>query len=364
MRMIVAGATLLLALMGLAGLAPAADFNGDGHDDIGIFRPAEGKWSIRNVTNIYLGARGDIPVAVDLQGNGTDRAGIFRPEEGLWSVHNLTRVYFGAEGDVPLGKGGYNPYGSYDYIVKAGDAADLVQALESTTLRSVFVPAAVYTVSSTINVTYVRVIAGESKLTEIAFTGNNYLSIENSSCAVENIKVSDGGASASSRGNFHVNAEYVTVKSCRAATSTFSGFSFSSTSNYISFIDCVALSCDNSGFRGDAPVLTARFSNCLAKNCGYGFANCNNLSSCAVDGDNVSVSGFSNCNNISGSQAYDCATNGFYNCDRVSACSVDGNSHTDYGFNSCSYIAACYAASCSVSPFTTCTNTAACNDGP
>lgn len=36
------------------------DFDGDGIDDIGVFRPATGLWSVRDLTRVYFGGTGDI----------------------------------------------------------------------------------------------------------------------------------------------------------------------------------------------------------------------------------------------------------------------------------------------------------------
>lgn len=101
--------TAFLALLtGLiwSGLSPAADFNGDGTNDIGIFRPASGLWAVRGITRAYFGSSADTPLPGDYNGNGEAEIAIFRPASGLWAVKNLTRVYFGQSGDEPLPAGG------------------------------------------------------------------------------------------------------------------------------------------------------------------------------------------------------------------------------------------------------------------
>lgn len=80
----------------------AADFNGDGTNDIGIFRPASGLWAIRGVTRVYFGSSGDEPEPGDYNGDGNVEIGIFRPSRGLWAVRGETRVYFGGSSDEPL----------------------------------------------------------------------------------------------------------------------------------------------------------------------------------------------------------------------------------------------------------------------
>ncbi len=37
----------------------------------------------------------------DYNGDGTDEIAVFRPATGLWVVRGLSRVYYGAEGDAP-----------------------------------------------------------------------------------------------------------------------------------------------------------------------------------------------------------------------------------------------------------------------
>ncbi len=101
-------------LLGWAGLAMAADFNGDGRDDVGIFRPASGLWAVRGITRTYFGGAGDIPVPGDYNHNGSDDIAVFRPSSGLWAVKGVTRAYFGSGSDLPFGAGGgrWLPQGS------------------------------------------------------------------------------------------------------------------------------------------------------------------------------------------------------------------------------------------------------------
>ncbi len=89
-----------------AGAARAADFNGDGTEDIGIFRPGSGLWVVRGVTRVYFGSGNDSPQSADFSGDGTDEIAVFRPTTGLWAVRGITRAYYGQAGDSPLGAGG------------------------------------------------------------------------------------------------------------------------------------------------------------------------------------------------------------------------------------------------------------------
>jgi len=80
----------------------AADFTGDGTNEIGIFRPSTGLWAIRGVTRAYFGGANDDPMPGDYNGDGIVDIGIFRPGTGLWAIRDVTRAYFGGSSDEPL----------------------------------------------------------------------------------------------------------------------------------------------------------------------------------------------------------------------------------------------------------------------
>jgi hypothetical protein len=82
--------------------APAADFNGDGTNDIAIFRPSTGLWAVRGGDRVYFGGSGDQPIPGDYNGDGTVDIAVFRPSTGLWAVRGGDRVYFGGSGDQPI----------------------------------------------------------------------------------------------------------------------------------------------------------------------------------------------------------------------------------------------------------------------
>jgi peptidase C39-like protein/FG-GAP repeat protein len=87
------------------------DYNGDGRDDIAIFRPSSGLWSIRGVTRVYWGTSGDIPVPANYGGYGKTDIGIFRPSSGLWALQGYIRYYYGSSSDIPV-PGDYNGNGA------------------------------------------------------------------------------------------------------------------------------------------------------------------------------------------------------------------------------------------------------------
>jgi hypothetical protein len=65
----------------------SGDFNKDGRDDIGIWRPSEARFhlNINGALALYpFGAAGDVPVIGDWDGTGSDNLAVFRPSEGRW----------------------------------------------------------------------------------------------------------------------------------------------------------------------------------------------------------------------------------------------------------------------------------------
>ena len=93
-----------------------ADFDGNGIDDIAVYRPATGTWRVRNEFEIQFGDVGDIPVPGDYNGDGTTDLAVYRPSTGAWYVRNLLAVQFGDEGDIPI-PADYNGDGSTDIAV-------------------------------------------------------------------------------------------------------------------------------------------------------------------------------------------------------------------------------------------------------
>jgi len=94
----------------------AADFNGDGTDDITVYRPSSSGWFVRGLTRIYFGTSSDQLAEGDYNGDGTDEVAIYRKDSGLWAVLGITRVYFGEKSDKPC-PGDYNGDGTSDLVI-------------------------------------------------------------------------------------------------------------------------------------------------------------------------------------------------------------------------------------------------------
>lgn len=115
---------------GQAGdIAVVGDWNGDGIKDPGVFRPATGQFVVKRLTfttvcnpiclpsgitqtlTINFGINGDLPVAGDWNNDGVESVGVFRPSAGQFfltddNVANPTidhTINFGLNGDIPIG---------------------------------------------------------------------------------------------------------------------------------------------------------------------------------------------------------------------------------------------------------------------
>jgi hypothetical protein len=102
-------AVVVAASWGTAGDAAVhGDYDGDGLDDLAVFRPSDGTWYIANSAGgtriVRWGTSGDVPVPGDYDGDGRVDIAIYR--SGVWYILGSTSgvliTSFGLAGDTPL----------------------------------------------------------------------------------------------------------------------------------------------------------------------------------------------------------------------------------------------------------------------
>ncbi len=89
----------------------SGDFDGDGRNDLTIYRPSNGVWFIWNSRDgtfdiRQFGTGEDIPVAGMYDGDDRTDIAVFRPSNGVWYIWNSSdNTYqfrqFGLTGDIP-----------------------------------------------------------------------------------------------------------------------------------------------------------------------------------------------------------------------------------------------------------------------
>ncbi len=93
-----------------------ADYTGDGRTDIAVFRPSTGEWFVLGRSPVVWGLSTDIPVPADYTGDNRAEVAVFRPSTGQWFVQGAPTVVLGAAGDTPV-PGDYNGDGRTDRAV-------------------------------------------------------------------------------------------------------------------------------------------------------------------------------------------------------------------------------------------------------
>ena len=99
-----------------------ADYDGDGKDDIAIYRPSVSEWWILNsasgVFAVQFGQTGDRTVQGDYTGDGKADIAIWRESNGFWYIlrsedNSFFAFPFGQADDVPV-PGDYDGDGKFD----------------------------------------------------------------------------------------------------------------------------------------------------------------------------------------------------------------------------------------------------------
>jgi len=100
------------------------DFDGVGHDQLAVYRPATSQWLVRGPRGDHLlgsfGGAEDVPVPADYDGVGHAELAVYRPSTSQWLVRSPAgdRVLgtFGGPGDIPV-PGDYDGVGLVELAV-------------------------------------------------------------------------------------------------------------------------------------------------------------------------------------------------------------------------------------------------------
>jgi hypothetical protein len=100
------------------------DLDGNGQDDITVFRPSNGTWysllsQSNSIVATQFGISSDIPVPADYDGDGKTDIAVFRPSTGYWYIllsfsNSVRSEKWGVNGDIPT-PGDFNLDGRADF---------------------------------------------------------------------------------------------------------------------------------------------------------------------------------------------------------------------------------------------------------
>ena len=89
------------------------DYDGDGRNDVAVFRPSTATWHYRStqtglVGQVQWGLLNDVPVPGDFDGDGKTDIAVFRPTTAVWYLRYSgggTAAYqWGLLNDIPVQK--------------------------------------------------------------------------------------------------------------------------------------------------------------------------------------------------------------------------------------------------------------------
>ncbi len=145
------GAAVSDPVLGTSQSVPLpGDYDGDGRDDFAVWRPFPGDWIVLHADGtetgpVEIGVPGDLPVVGDFDGDGRDDFAVWRPDNGQWLIQAssgvaLPQIPLGAPGDYPV-TGDFDGDGLYDFAVwRATERVFFVRL--ATSLEIVSVPLA------------------------------------------------------------------------------------------------------------------------------------------------------------------------------------------------------------------------------
>ena len=98
------------------GQTPPLDFDGNGREELAVFRQSSGQMFVHGGATTSWGIPGDAPVPGDYAGDGTVDSAVWRPSSGTRYVPNSAPIVWGEPGDQPVAAD-YDGNGTTDIAV-------------------------------------------------------------------------------------------------------------------------------------------------------------------------------------------------------------------------------------------------------